>query len=81
MANLAGESNAEALRLDFDRRLMLQFLFTSVANAKRRVPAPAPPPPMPKRIPGRMVFSWYMVYEFDYSLPNVAIGDAASIAG
>ena len=25
MANLAGESNGEALRLDFDRRLMLQF--------------------------------------------------------
>jgi Transposase DDE domain group 1 len=25
MANLPGESNAEALRLDFDRRLMLEF--------------------------------------------------------
>ena len=25
MANPAGESNGEALRLDFDRRLMLQF--------------------------------------------------------
>jgi hypothetical protein len=25
MANAAGESNGEALRLDFDRRLMLQF--------------------------------------------------------
>jgi hypothetical protein len=25
MANPAGESNAEVLRLDFDRRLMLQF--------------------------------------------------------
>ena len=25
MANPAGESNDEALRLDFDRRLMLQF--------------------------------------------------------
>ena len=25
MANPAGESNAEFLRLDFDRRLMLQF--------------------------------------------------------
>jgi hypothetical protein len=25
MANSAGESNAEVLRLDFDRRLMLQF--------------------------------------------------------
>jgi hypothetical protein len=25
MANPAGESNAEILRLDFDRRLMLQF--------------------------------------------------------
>jgi hypothetical protein len=25
MANAAGESNGETLRLDFDRRLMLQF--------------------------------------------------------
>ena len=25
MANPAGESNAEVLKLDFDRRLMLQF--------------------------------------------------------
>ena len=25
MANLAGESNDEVLKLDFDRRLMLQF--------------------------------------------------------
>jgi Transposase DDE domain group 1 len=32
MANPAGESNAEVLRLDFDRRLMLQFRGSAVTS-------------------------------------------------
>jgi hypothetical protein len=36
MANPAGESNAEFLRLDFDRRLMLQFRCLTV-KAKHRI--------------------------------------------
>src|SRR6202030_2521802 len=35
MANPAGESNDGALRLDFDRRLMLQFRGSIVTNAVR----------------------------------------------
>jgi hypothetical protein len=39
MANPAGESNDEVLKLDFDRRLMLQFrgsVVTSDSRAPRR---------------------------------------------
>jgi hypothetical protein len=35
MANPAGESNDEALRLDFDRRLMLQFRHTPTKMVSR----------------------------------------------
>jgi hypothetical protein len=39
MANPAGESNAEVLRLDFDRRLMLQFRgWASPPTPARRYP-------------------------------------------
>jgi hypothetical protein len=36
MANPAGESNAEVLRLDFDRRLMLQFRGSVVLAVRER---------------------------------------------
>ena len=32
MANLAGEPTGEALRLDFDRRLLLQFRGSSITS-------------------------------------------------
>ena len=38
MANPAGESNAEVLRLDFDRRLMLQFRGSVVTKYAIRLP-------------------------------------------
>jgi hypothetical protein len=37
MANPAGESNDEALRLDFDRRLMLQFRGSVVTSDAAKV--------------------------------------------
>jgi hypothetical protein len=52
-------------------------VFTSVIDAGRR---PAPPPPPGMRIPGRMVFSWYMVYHYTYSVYFPPVGDPTSIA-